>query len=200
MVSSKRAFYWLYFINFVMLARMINSEGIPVFKALKVVREIAAEQSQRGKGAPVRLSARKFILICKKIEVGWNATHACESEGISYRRFLQVCQQRPSHQRRYAKADQLRFEVRRERMEELVTQHAEASAHAALGWLERRIPQHWALKSVPRETDSSTRPDDQVPSEVLAEHRALQLQMAREDEAKAAAKVVELPAAGETYL
>jgi hypothetical protein len=141
-------------------------------------------QKTRGK-RPSTLDPRCFVRICRRIQVGLSTVDACLNEGVTYRRFRQLCQTRPIYQKRYEKAERLRFEVRREHMEALVIQHAEQSWQAALAWLERNIPSRWALKVVPRPDPSEEKPEAEIPVEVLRRHRQLQLQMAREDEQRA---------------
>ena len=64
-----------------------------------IVRDVPAETAYT-KGPRTFLTARLFIKICRRVEIGWPATRACQAEGITYRRFRQVCQERPSYQRR----------------------------------------------------------------------------------------------------
>ena len=77
-----------------------------------------------------------------------------------------------------------------------IKKHAPRNVLASLWWLERRHPNLYALRRVDRSTSEDRPAEPDVPAEVLAEHRALMLQMAREDEARAAAKMAELPVAG----
>jgi hypothetical protein len=149
---------------------------------LEVVRSPAQHQGRR----PATLDKRRFIRVCKLIQIGSSTVAACLTEGVTYRRFRQLCASRPIYQKRYEKAEQLRFNVRRERMEQLVIQHAEQSWQAAIAWLERNIPQKWALKIVPRIDPSDEQAEPEIPSEILQRHRRLLLELAQEDEAKRA--------------
>jgi hypothetical protein len=101
-------------------------------------------------GAPTRLTPRAFIRICRLIRIGWSVPDACRSESVTYRRFRQLCQSRPTYQRHFEKADQVRFNFRREHCERLVLEHSEKNWLAAMTWLERRVPELWSLKNVDR--------------------------------------------------
>jgi hypothetical protein len=107
-------------------------------------------------GAPTRLTPRSFIRICRLIRTGWSVPDACRSESVTYRRFRQLCQTRPTYQRHFEKADSVRFNLRREQCENLVCQYAEKNWIAAMTWLERRVPELWSLKTVVRNEPVST--------------------------------------------
>jgi hypothetical protein len=94
-------------------------------------------------------AAKRFICACRRIELGWSATAAAESEGLSYRRLRQLCA-RPSFERRYRQAEQLRLLRRREEAEETVMAAGEKSWMARAWWLERRYPDEFALRNVVR--------------------------------------------------
>lgn len=164
----------------------VTSENPCPAVELEVVRPDNWQQT-RGK-RPVTLDPKRFIRICRHVQTGCSTVEACLTEGVTYRRFRQLCASRPTYQKRYEKAERIRFDVRRERMEALVIQHAEQSWQAAIAWLERNLPQKWALKIVPRIDPSEEKAEPEIPAEVLARHRALMLEMAREDEAREAAK------------
>jgi hypothetical protein len=151
---------------------------------LEVVRSPRNHQGRR----PTVLDSRCFVRICRRVQTGSSTVDACLNEGVTYRRFRQLCASQPIYQKRYEKAERLRFEVRRERMEALVIQHAEQSWQAAVAWLERNLPQKWALKIVPRVDPSDEQAEPEIPAEVLRRHRQLQLELAREDEAREVAK------------
>jgi hypothetical protein len=115
-----------------------------------IVRELPAETTYP-KGVRTFMTKRVFIKICRRVEVGWPATRACQAEGITYRRFRQVCQERPSYQRRYKKAEDLRFQHRREEAEESIMRAGERSWMAHAWWLERTLPEKYALRRVDRD-------------------------------------------------
>lgn len=155
---------------------------------LTVVREIPAPPYE--KGTRTRVTARSFLRVIKHVETGWAVTQSCRAEGFSYRRFRQLCQQRPSYQRRYERAEKQRAEHRRETMEAIVLHHAVKHYQAAQWWLERAHPDRYALKSVIREGDTAEQPiGNEIPAERLAEYGRLMLEFAEENRAKA----VELP-------
>jgi hypothetical protein len=107
-------------------------------------------------GRPPTLTPRAFIRIIRLIRAGWSVPDACRSESVTYRRFRQLCQTRPTYQRHFEKADQVRFSLRREQCENLVCQYAEKNWIAAMTWLERRVPELWSLKTVTRNEPVST--------------------------------------------
>jgi hypothetical protein len=106
------------------------------------------------KGVRTRLTARTFLRIIKRIETGWPVTQSCKAEGLTYRRFRQLCQRWPAYQRRYERAERQRAEHRRETMEALVLHAAAKNWVAAAWWLERSHPGRYSLKTVIR--DEST--------------------------------------------
>jgi hypothetical protein len=107
-------------------------------------------------GRPPTLTPRAFIRIIRLIRAGWSVPDACRSESVTYRRFRQLCQTRPTYQRHFEKADAVRFSLRRENMERIVTEVAEKQWIAAMTWLERRVPEQWSLKTVVRNEPVST--------------------------------------------
>lgn len=107
-------------------------------------------------GRPPTLTPRAFIRILRLIRIGWSVPDACRSESVTYRRFRQLCQTRPTYQRHFEKADQIRFALRREHMERIVCECAERQWIAAMTWLERRVPELWSLKTVVRNEPTST--------------------------------------------
>jgi hypothetical protein len=179
---------WLFHVFHEILFGMSGtSENAPPSLEFEVLRP-DNWQKIRGK-RPSILDRRCFVRICKRIQLGSSTVDACLNEGVTYRRLRQLCASRPIYQKRYEKAEALRFNVRRERMEALVIQHAEQSWQAAIAWLERNIPAKWALKVVPRVDPSDEQSQPEIPAEVLARHRALMLELARQDECEAARRV-----------
>jgi hypothetical protein len=153
---------------------------------LTVVREFTPPPYE--KGVRTRVTARTFLRVIKHIEVGWAVTHSCKAEGFSYRRFRQLCQQRPNYQRRYEEAERQRAEHRRETMEAIVLHHAAKNWQAAGWWLERAHPERYALKSVVRDGDNQTQPiGEAIPAERFAHYGKLMLEMAEEDRVREAA-------------
>jgi hypothetical protein len=119
-------------------------------------------------GRTPTLTPRAFIRICRLIRIGWSVPDACRSESVTYRRFRQLCQTRPTYQRHFEKADQVRFQYRRETMERIVAEHAERNWISAAWWLERRLPNEFSLRNK-IERDSPT----EVASSNLTEIRIL---------------------------
>jgi hypothetical protein len=115
-------------------------------------------------------AAKRFICACRRIELGWSATAAAEAEGFSYRRFRQLCA-RPSFERRYRQAEQLRLQRRREEAEETVLAAGEKSWMARAWWLERRFPGEFALRNVQREGQAEQAPTvDRLTDAQVLEH------------------------------
>ena len=148
---------------------------------LTVVREPSAPPYE--KGTRTRLSARTFLLIIKRIETGWAVTQACKAEGLTYRRFRQLCQHRPNYQARYEKAERQRAEHRRESMETIVLHHAIKNWQAAGWWLERAHPDRYALKSVIR--DDGTNAEKPIYAELTRDQLLASIARAKELEAEA---------------
>jgi hypothetical protein len=147
-----------------------------------IVREVPTETAYK-KGPRTFLTARLFIKICRRVEIGWPATRACQAEGITYRRFRQVCQERPSYQRRYKKAEDLRFQYRREEAEESIIRAGEKSWMAHAWWLERTLPHLYALRIVNRETGSNDQPiGDKITEEQLHKYGRLMADFARDNQ------------------
>jgi hypothetical protein len=156
---------------------MLCSDDIDAFQ-LTVVREINPPPPYR-KGTRTRLTARTFIRICQDIEAGRSVTQSCKAEGLTYRRFRQLCQQKPSYQRRYEKAEETRAQVRRDAMEQLVLHAALKNWVAAAWWLERVHPSSYSLRSVARSEGSADAPvGNAVPLEVLMEDARLAAEIA----------------------
>lgn len=119
---------------------------------LTVVREPTASPYE--KGTRTRLTARTFLRIIKHIEIGWPVTQSCKVEGLTYRRFRQLCQRWPKYQARYEKAERQRAEHRRETAEAIVLAHAKDSWQAAAWWLERAHPGRYSLRTVIRDNET----------------------------------------------
>jgi hypothetical protein len=115
---------------------------------LTVVREPSTPPYE--KGVRTRLTARTFLRIIKRIETGWPVTQSCKAEGLTYRRFRQLCQRWPTYQRRYEKAERQRAAHRTEAMEALVLRAAATNWCAAAWWLERTHPDRFSLRNVER--------------------------------------------------
>jgi len=137
---------------------------------------------------PTTLTIRKFLRICHLVEKGWAISRACEAECITYSRFRQRVSQSARLQERLKEAETVRFNFRHEQALESIMAAGERSWMAHAWWLERCLPHLYALRNVNRPDPSDTQPEPEIPAEVLARHRALMLELAREDEARQAAK------------
>ena len=133
------------------------------------------------------MTKRKFIAVCKRVEEGWTITRACQAEGISYRNFRTRVSNNARLQRRLSEAETTRLELRREEAVAAILEAGQKSWMAYAWFLERVFPNSFALRSVARPDSEQDEPEPELPAEVLARHRALMLEQAREDEARQAA-------------
>jgi hypothetical protein len=102
------------------------------------------------RGRRTELTVRTFLRIIKLIEAGWSVSDGCRSEGLSYRRFRQLCQYRPNFQRRYEKAVAVRQDLWHDRAIGSIMEAGEKSWMAHAWFLERVWPERYALKAVER--------------------------------------------------
>ena len=93
-------------------------------------------------------------------------------------------------QERLKEAEATRFALRQEQALESIMVAGERSRMAHAWFLERAVPHMWALRNVARSDPTEHPAEDEIPGEVLAKHRALLLELAREDEARQAANLV----------
>jgi hypothetical protein len=101
-------------------------------------------------GRPPSLTPRTFLRIIKLIEAGWSVSDGCRSEGLSYRRFRQLCQNRPNFQKRYEKAIAVRQDLWHDRAISSIMEAGEKSWMAHAWYCERVWPEKYALKTVER--------------------------------------------------
>jgi ADP-ribose pyrophosphatase YjhB (NUDIX family) len=130
----------------------------------------------------VFLTARRFIKICRWIELGESASEACRRELVAYCTFRFRVVQFPAFARRLKRAEEVRESLLKEFHMANVKQHAPKNLLASLWWLERRFPSEFALKNVARPEPAEAEVEDPIPAEVLASHRRLLLELAREDQ------------------
>jgi transposase len=155
------------------------------------------EFKPRRNGRPNKLSVRLFVTLCRRIETGVSVLDACFDLGVSYKTLWVHVSKRPAYARRYKQAQEV--EKARQREQDLKTlDRAAGEDWRAAGFrLERRFPNDWALRAVSRPDTNDTKPiAAEIPEERLKHYRALQLELARQDEADAAAK--QLPNSGQT--
>jgi hypothetical protein len=152
---------------------------------LEVVRPNEPHQG----GRPLYLTPRRFIRICHMIERGGSAASACRRELVTYRNFRRHVTLNPKYQRRLREAEEIRDHFLLEFHIANIARHAQENLSASLWWLEHRHPNQFALRTVVRTNPSEDKElEAEIPSEVLQRHRALMLELAREDEARAAQK------------
>jgi hypothetical protein len=157
---------------------------------LEVLPPLSADERDKKRphagGRPLFLDARRFIRICHWIEHGESASEACRLELVSYRHFRWRVVRVSSYQRRLKEAEEIRESVLREFHMANIKQHASKNLLASLWWLERRYPAEFALRNVNRpDPEREKKLEEEIPAEALARHRALVLELAREDEARA---------------
>lgn len=148
------------------------------------VREPAQFAPPRN-GRPNKLSVRLFIVLCQRIETGESVLDACFELGVSYKTVWVHVNKRPAYSRRYRQAQEVAKS--RERLQDLkmLEEAVKLGAWRVSEWrLERRHPAEFALKDVNRDNPDDKPAELELPAEVLARHRALMLELAREDEAK----------------
>jgi hypothetical protein len=114
---------------------------------LEVVRDVG--------GRPLFLTPKRFIRICRWIEQGESASEACRLELVTYQGFRQHVKRNPKYQRRLKQAEETREDFLREYHIANIRKHAPRNLLASLWWLERRIPQSFALRHVPRSEGST---------------------------------------------
>jgi hypothetical protein len=154
-------------------------------KSVSVNLELVDRPARRGR--PVTLTLRAFVKICHHIEHGFSIPNACEVEGISYRNFRRRVFNSARLQERLKEAETLRFNLRHEQALGSIMAAGEKSWMAHAWFLERTLPHLYALRNVSRaDPEADKELEEEIPSEVLARHRALMLQIAKEDEQKQA--------------
>jgi hypothetical protein len=144
-------------------------------------------------GRPLFLNARRFIRICRWIEQGESASEACRLELVTYQGFRQHVKHNPKYQRRLKEAEETREEFLREYKIVNIRKHAPRNVLASLWWLERRFPQHFALKPVHRSEGSSEQPiGDRIDESQLRRYSELMEDFRKENQAKTRAQTVAL--------
>jgi hypothetical protein len=154
-------------------------------KTVTVALELVDKPPRRNPWRPTVLTVRKFLKICRLVEKGFAITRACEVECISYGRFRARVSRSERLQARLKNAEETRFNRRHEDALEAIMAAGEKSwlAHAWL--LERTLPHLYALRVVPRDSGEDKVTEEEIPAEILAKHRKLMLEMAKEDETRA---------------
>src|ERR1700716_3754978 len=140
------------------------------------------------RGQSRRLTLRVFIRICHLVEAGWAITRACESESITYSLFRLRCSENPRLEQRIKEAEAVRFQRRHEEAVESVMRAGEKSWMAHAWYLERVLPNLYALKSVNRSEAATDQPiGDRIDESQLRRYSELMEDFRRENEAKAPA-------------
>jgi hypothetical protein len=178
---------------------MPNSDVDAVVKSEVLELQVVPYMGGNRNGRPLFLTARRFIGICKLIEQGASSTEACRRALVSYAGFRGHVARQPLYQKRLKKAEAIRDQVWRSDALDAVHSAFTKNWVSAMTFLERRYPTEFALRAVNRPADADAgKPAEDLPAEKLAHFRALQLELAREDEAKAAAKTLPESPAGDS--
>jgi hypothetical protein len=143
------------------------------FKAGKEVRLISRNRTNFDNDYPPLIDALKLLRAKQAIIDGEIA--ALDDEGKSSFQLLQSCGKG---------AEEIRESFLKEYHMANIKAHASRNLLASLWWLERKFPREYALRTVNRpDPHQENEPEPEIPAEVLARHRRLYLEAAREDEA-----------------
>jgi hypothetical protein len=146
------------------------------------------------RGQTRRLTLRVFVSICHLVEQGWAITKACESQSITYSLFRLRCSETPRLEQRIKEAEAVRFQRRHEEAVESVMRAGEKSWMAHAWYLERVLPNLYALKNVNRTEGSTDQPiGDKIDEDQLRRYAAQMADFARENESKKQAETLALP-------
>jgi hypothetical protein len=132
----------------------------------------------------ITLTLRRFVSVCHHIEHGFSIPNACEVEGISYRNFRFRVSQSARLQERLKEAETVRFNFRHEQALASIMAAGERTWMAHAWFLERTLPQLYSQRPFQRASGDDQPAEQEIPAEVLARHRALLLELAKEDEQK----------------
>jgi hypothetical protein len=156
-------------------------------KEVQQVRDVQLEVVRNVGGRPLFPNARRFIRICRHIEQGESFSEACRLELVDYTGFRRHVKRNPKYQRRLKQAEETREDFLREYHIAIVRKHAPRNVLASLWWLERRFPNHFALKPVHRSEGVTDQPiSDKISEDQLRRYSELIEDFRRENEAKKA--------------
>jgi hypothetical protein len=150
-----------------------------------VVLELVDRPVRRGR--PVTLTVRRFLKVCHNIEAGFSIPRACEAESISYAHFRFRVARSERLQARLKKSEATRLALRHEQALESVMEAGQRSWMAHAWFLERVWPSLYSLRPISRDSNEDEPAEEEIPSEILAKHRALLLEQAAEDASRQAA-------------
>jgi hypothetical protein len=137
------------------------------------------------RGQARRLTLRVFIRVCQLVEQGWAITKACDAESITYSLFRLRCSENPRLLERIKEAEAIRFQRRHEEAVESVMRAGEKSWMAHAWYLERVLPNLYALKNVNRSEAATDQPiGDKIDENQLRRYAELMAEFKRENEAK----------------
>jgi hypothetical protein len=146
------------------------------------------------RGQARRLTLRVFIRICHLVEQGWAITKACESQSVTYSLFRLRCSENPRLEQRIKEAEAIRFQRRHEEAVASVMAAGEKSWMAHAWYLERVLPNLYALRNVNRSEAATDQPiGDKVDEEQLRRYAALIADFRKENQAKTHEQTPALP-------
>jgi hypothetical protein len=153
------------------------------------------------RGQARRLTLRVFIRVCHLVEQGWAITKACDALSITYSLFRLRCSENARLQERIKEAEAIRFQRRHEEAVESVMRAGEKSWMAHAWYLERVLPNLYALKNVNRsEAATDQAIGDKIDESQLRRYSALMEDFRKENEAKAPSLAVPETAAQNTVV
>jgi hypothetical protein len=154
-------------------------------------KAILLEVVQKGRpGRKRKLTPALFEKIMCSVQSGDRINASCVRYGISDSTLFAQIARDPDCAKRFAKAKAIRLQHWHEEWIGEMCDHSKHSPWATGFLLERNFPQLYALRSVNRDNPEDKPAEIDTPAEVLARHRALMLELAREDEKKQAQKAL----------
>jgi hypothetical protein len=137
-------------------ADQLSEPGLDQTKEVEFqfVREPVEFKPSRN-GRPAKLSARLFVELCRKIELGKSVLDGCFELDISYKTVWVHINRRPAFARRYRQAQEIAKAREREEDLKRLGKAVEEDWRVSAWRLERRWPNEFALKPVVRLTESS---------------------------------------------
>jgi hypothetical protein len=144
--------------------------------------EVRDLQGKKKTGRPLRVTEARFRRMLELVREGHTNTAACRIEKIAYSTWRGHVQHKPEWRERLAEAEKVRDEVWRDFALEMVRSAMPRHWAAAMTFLERRYPLEFSLRVPNRPPNPADESESEpLPSELLAEHRRLALELLRED-------------------
>ena len=154
----------------------------PEIRELEIVELPGKKRTCR----PLKVTEARFRRMLTLIREGHTNTAACRVERVCYTTFRGHIQAKPQWRAELAEAEKIRDEVWRDYALEMIRSAMPKHWVAAMTYLERKHPNQYSLKVVPREDPERGEAEPELPSAVLTRHKQLMLEMLREDAEKQA--------------